>query len=708
MRRLRHALGPIALIATWALPLHAQPQADHGADGGDPPTGRPIVLHADGSWTLLTEREAADQEARLTDSAIDALRDGRVADARDLLGEILVERQRRQAEELLAAGEPADALNAIDRALDIEPNDESVLELRARGLLALGERMISDGAGGVFVDGAFNDALKAFRGLGRTATGRLGAARAAYMLNRSDDALRYAREATALLDGAEADGAGADRATAARPSFLHPQRVVADAVYLAYADAARLAMTGDPAARAAEDELFPEAENALDDLIATVPQEADTWQLAANLYLFRSSAREDVQARLDARDLLETGLEYVPEDRDLLARAAEVARTDSPAESVALLERYQASNPGSMLAHRFLGIERFELAMAEFPGPDADPALCALAVERFEAAETEFRTVREAGASGAMDPGEAISWEIICRNARGWVRFNEGDLEGARAAFLSTEELNPRGLEWDYAARGLYSGIRGLEFVVAAHVESEELVQAAEVADILHARLPDDADMANNAGFLNRDAATALANMGERYCRAAKGEIDDPDMVARIVATLESTEGLTPEQIDDLLVAKSREYAARARATMVRSSEAYRDAARLSPDDVRIINDTALVFVYYLHSDLEFAEGLLMRAVALGEEQLAAGGLDEQQLYELKNAWGDAHENLGVLWLEHRQDLDQAEAWFRGAAEIGPDPRPIVDEYWLATISARRAGAPAEPSPVLAWVRDCE
>lgn len=695
MRRLRSAFGWLFLAAA-APTLTAAPQ-DRNA--GAPPVGLPIVLHPDGTWSPVESGEDRAREAELTAAALDAIEAGRIAEARELLGRILVERELREGRALVEAGEPADGLLAIDRALAIEPDDPAALELRARGLLALGERMIADGAGGVFVDGAFNDALRAYLKLGRTLAGRLGAARAAYMLNQSDDALRYARDASALLDR-DADAA---------PAQFVPERVIADATYLAYADAATAAMTGEREALGREAALFPEAQGAVDELIATVPQDPATWQLAANLLLFRSSARGDVEAQADALAVLERGLERLPDARGLLDSAAATARglEGGAANAVAFLERFLAANPDSAYARQLLAIERFDLGMQRFPGPDEEPETYERAVEGFRAAEADFEAVAASGGEGVLDAERLLSWRIVCRNAIGWVRYWQGELEAARDAFLATEELHPRGLEWEYPGQ-LRSGVSGLEFVVAAYVDAELLVEAAAVADILHARLPEDPNLANNAGFLNRDAALALASVAERYCRAAQGGLVDPRLFEGLRASLgpEAAE-LEGEALSAALAARANEFAARARATMVKSGEAYLVAARLSPEDVRVVNDTALVYVYYLHTDLERSEQQLLRAVELGERQLAAGGLDEQELYELKNAWGDAHENLGVLALEHRGDLDAAETWFRRAAEIGPDPRPIVDEYWLAQIAARRAGEPAPPS-MLDWVSDCE
>ena len=111
-------------------------------------------------------------------------------------------------------------------------------------------------------------------------------------------------------------------------------------------------------------------------------------------------------------------------------------------------------------------------------------------------------------------------------------------------------------------------------------------------------------------------------------------------------------------------------------------------AAELAPEDVRILNDTALLLVYHLHRDWDRAAELLTRAVELGQKQLENAELTKSQRTELESAWGDAHENLGVLHLEHEHDPAAARRWFQRAVEIGPDPRPRVVEHWLPQCDA--------------------
>ena len=98
------------------------------------------------------------------------------------------------------------------------------------------------------------------------------------------------------------------------------------------------------------------------------------------------------------------------------------------------------------------------------------------------------------------------------------------------------------------------------------------------------------------------------------------------------------------------------------------------------------MNDTALVLVYYTHTDLDLAEKMLLACVEMGTQQLEDESLDEDARWELRNAWGDAHQNLGVLYANLRDNLKEAERWFQKSVEIGPEPRPLLTNYWLPLV----------------------
>ena len=157
-----------------------------------------------------------------------------------------------------------------------------------------------------------------------------------------------------------------------------------------------------------------------------------------------------------------------------------------------------------------------------------------------------------------------------------------------------------------------------------------------------------------------------------------------------------------------------------ARELMERSWLAYQDAARIAPEDVRIVNDAGLVLVYYLHRHLDLAEGFFRRCIELGEGQVrdmeaklqaeTAAGADvselESSLYQLREAWGDAHQNLGALEFVHRNDSAAAIPLLERSVEIGPE-RPAVVNSLLPLVRGERAREEDDPWDLAGWASPC-
>ena len=285
----------------------------------------------------------------------------------------------------------------------------------------------------------------------------------------------------------------------------------------------------------------------------------------------------------------------------------------------------------------------------------------ALVVGKVDEAEDWFVSTR------ALDPAysqECRGFEVVARNAAGWCHYNSGDLSASRTAFLSMEDVFEGGLAWSLPGR-LPDGLIGLGFVVAKLTEDpnsvsalEQMVHAAAITDFLHAYVPDDGNHANNAGFVNRDTAVLFQRKSLALRREAELSEDPVERASR--------EG------------EARRQLVRAQELMQRSWSAYQLAAELLPDDVRVVNDAGLVMVYYLRDDPQEAERLLLRAVELGAAQLPESVLEEQELYDLNEAWGDAHQNLAVLELTIRGHPTQAKEWLIKALAIGPASREQV------------------------------
>lgn len=583
--------------------------------------------------------------ARLLEA--DALEDAHAA-----LGALLVERSCAAARAALAGGRPEDALNAIDRALSLAPRDEDALLLKAHGSLALAEKAIAAGGPGSLVSGSLDDARAYFARSPRTPLALLGASRAASLSGDARAALELAREADAAL------------AREPLPGELPwiPERVLAESAFAAYVEAKRAA---DPAAP----ELAASAEDALERLLGRTPADPWAWSTLSDL--------AEWEERLDdARAALERGLDREPADAGLLERLARVCRkAGGSAAAVAALDARAARDPGSALVRWYAALERFELATAglleRFAAEGAPPGSNEDLAAGYARAEEEFRRAREA--EPAYEDA-CRGYEVMCRAGAGWAAYQDERLEQAETAFLSMDAVVPRGLEWKIEGR-ILSGVDGLHLVGTRYNDREDWASAARVYDELHAYQPEVAVWANNAGFFHRDAAVALEQRARRLCAAAHGEPADAELLAQ--------SGLGPDASPAALAARADALAEDARAGMQESWRAYRDAARLAPDDVRIVNDAALVLVYYLHTDIDEAERMLRRCVALGEAQLADPALEDDARWELKNAWGDAWQNLGLLCAVYRDDPEQARACFERSAAIGPEPRPVLSNFWI-------------------------
>jgi len=624
--------------------------------------------------------------------ALAALAAGDLAEARASLDELLRSECLAEGRARLAAGEPAEALVAIDRALALDPGQPEVLLLKADASLALAEQSIAAGTGGAgLIEGVLLDARDYYARAGKSPHTLFGAARAAYLAGRVEDAVDLVAAARAAAGPAEPE-------LGALP--LAPERIEAELALLLHARA-RAAQDPGAASHAAA------AEDALMRNLGRAPDDPWTWHQLARL--------QEADGRLaDARRSLELGLRRWPDDAERLAELARITATlAGPADAVSAMEAFVALHPDSPAGHWQLAVARFDAALA---GLGAEPRQ--LAPEAFTRVEDEFRGLRT-----RFDPltSGALGYEVVCRLARGWCAFHAGDLTRATAEFLAMEELFPRGLEWSYPGV-LESGVQGLFRVADAHYQRDEWEAAGTVFERLSALQPEVAQWANNAGFNLRDAAVPLADQAADLCDAARGRESNEHLLAelRALAGVQAPAGSAEERAAFRRAADAR--AAQAMALMERSYSAYARAAELAPEDVRIVNDAALVLVWYLHRDLARAEAWLTRCVELGATQLderravlaneadpARAEALEREFDLLQEAWGDAHQNLAVLAWVHRHDDAATARWAERALALDPDrPGRIPVRNSLLPL-ARGEASPEEDDPwaLLSWGRPC-
>ena len=679
-----HALLGVLLGTLLAAPtLHAGPRSDD--DDAEP--------------------SPADPELRRTE-AIELIRTGDYERARSLIGELLLDDYLDRARGLLHERAPEDALIYVDRVLTLSPRHPEGRRLKASGSLALAEKGIAEGATEAFIVGALQDAFD-FHVMCAPddPAAAFGASRAAYLLGDTAGAVRWARTGRRSLEAGTVHGPDV---------WPDPYRTIAESLFSAYVRAKRdlederAESTAEPDT-ARVDALFVEVEDALGDLLGRAADTAWPWRALCDLYEWQGHY-ELARARAHG------AIDRFPTDESLTVRLDRITRRAAGDEAVIetfadLVARY----PGVALAHWYLARQRFDLAVeridrGEGPG-DLD-------VAALTAAEADFKRCRE------LEPlytQACKTYEAVCRGARGWCAYYEGDLETAEAEFLGMNDVFPGGIQW--SVEGLPGdGAVGLAFVGDRYHERGEAYPAGEAFVKAGEFRPTEASWANNAGFLLRDAAVEKEADARRLCRAAHGQISDARMLAELrdlAAIGRSSSGGAAERARFAEVATA--LAGEARAIMERSWAAYERAVRHSPDDMRTINDAALVLVYYLHHDLDRAEELLLRCIELGAEQVAAlesrlaaadvgeeeRGELENELLELEEAWGDAHQNMGVLEWVHRKDADAAIAYLERAVEIGPDPRVMLTNNLMPLIRGEREPGADEYFDLLRWASPC-
>jgi tetratricopeptide (TPR) repeat protein len=634
-----HAAACTVLVVLGACQSAGEPSAQLALEAVPEPGPAPVP-----ATSGPTEGAGLSEAQR---RAIAAIEQGDLGVAREVIEAALVAPLVDDARLLLERQAAGEALAVLEQARELAPAQREpqllYAEASLRVGLALGEPERIATARGLFERFPASPAAC------------LGASRAARAERHHRPALDHARRAMDLLAlGAEIDG----------PLGESPERTSAEAHFNAWLEAQRGAAP-DAAT------LLAETEDALSTLMASEPGDPWPWKRLSELYL-------EVGRAHDARDAAERGLDRAPTDGELahlLARAAVAVNG-----SQGLMNRFallRQKHPQAPLAYWYPAQEGFRRAVA---GEVEQP------IEELRKAELRFHQCRD------LDPGLAeacLAYEALCRGAVGWRLLGEKNLVGARKAFESMEEVLPDGMLQSLDER-VPSGVEGLRSVALAHEAEGNDAAAGRVWEALSAYEPASLEFARLAGTAHREAALGLIEDAQLLERAAAGELERPRLErARELARVEAAnEGKDGER------ARFRSAAAqkreRAAGLFAEAHAAFLRASALAPDDLRALNDIAEIAVYHTGSDLERAEDYLLRCVRLGGEQLQQAGLSPERHFELETAWGDAYQHLGVLYLEHKHEPEQARGYFARALEIGPVPRPRITDYMDRTYDHRR------------------
>lgn len=642
--------------------------------------------------TLITQ----EPEDTRPEQVIEAIHEGDYARARRLLDAVWIDDRIAAAKEALRQQVPFEAISAADDALKVprlERSDRAAL-LMIRGRAAFLAATSDAQWAPLFEEAQENFEMAAEAGAGVSAAFR--ASRAARMIGAAEDAIELARSGVRFIDGGE----GRDQGLDVDQHYARTWAEAAFGLYVPLASGGAPGGTSDEEFAAARQALFEETKSALERMIGAAP--TDTWAYGqlSNLYLWEG--RSD-----DALLTAEAALAAAPNDNAAHVALARMignrAQAAAAAEGIdgpgAIEARYQAiqaryaqfraTYPENALGYWYSAYEDFYRAYGLLSAQiDAR--------EAFVKAQGRFEACRKRAPQYERD---CVNYEILCQLGVGWSEVNANEIDAAVDTFLGVDSMRPIGtangataaLEMSLSttdATGatvpqIPSARGGIDFITRKLTGDPSnraaLTKAAAIAEATSALRPDDGNLANNAGFLNRDASMLWeADALRRFAQATTDE-------QREVAA---------------------EHRAKAQALIEASWAAYQRAAELLPNDVRVVNDTGLVMAYYIRTDPEAAVGYFMRSIADGEEQLKDESMDPQTRAALTEAWGDAHENMGIIEWTIRRQPKPAREWFAKALEIGPPSRawlgrqliPLLDAWMetgkepeeLATVEARR------------------
>ncbi|MFT5155460.1 MAG: tetratricopeptide (TPR) repeat protein, partial [Planctomycetota bacterium] len=208
--------------------------------------------------------------------------------------------------------------------------------------------------------------------------------------------------------------------------------------------------------------------------------------------------------------------------------------------------------------------------------------------------------------------------------------------------------------------------------------EAQTLMERSYAAYQEASRLgPDDVRVVNDTGLIMTYYLCNDVEAAERYLYSATemGEVQ----VAEMRAAVEELRMQVALEKDDLAAAAAKADIDVIRLAKVRAAEAQLAEARRAARDLLTIEEQKLIPAPQPDAALEVSTEAVNATDAVTE----VGPTDlEVQLTELEDkldnlmeAWGDAYQNLGILYLTVTRQPDRALPFLEKSVEIGPLPR---------------------------------
>ncbi|MHC4379876.1 MAG: tetratricopeptide repeat protein [Planctomycetota bacterium] len=315
--------------------------------------------------------------------------------------------------------------------------------------------------------------------------------------------------------------------------------------------------------------------------------------------------------------VLAFGLDQSPNDLVLYGRLQGLGSGDRNLQ-VGILEQLRLDVPGQATPLWYLGEARY------LQGRETRNAADFLkAMECWDRAEESFL---QAMALEESYTETCRAWLHLVRTQRGWTLRDEGRIADAGATFLAALEIDPSRLEPEPSPESLHLGI---DAIVGDFYGADRLKDARNLLRKVCAIHDDNSDWTNNLGFFSRDLGVQALVDGDE---------------------------------------------AAARSYFEESWDAYSRTVELSPEEARLVNDRALIAVYYLDEHWELAEQELHRSIELGMKTLAEMGPDvpesEREYFDM--AVGDAWENLAFLYLNRYEEIGDSETYIKKSLEHFP------------------------------------